>query len=179
MNDFVFNIPFQGRFQWEDIGNIKDARLNLGETMPVSVYRLFQYTMRSTLEEKLGTPMMIAILREAGDLAGREFAKNVLDLSQDFDSFIAQLQQKMQFLKIGLLRTELVDTDTGRMLITVDEDLDCSGLPVTGTTVCNYDEGFIAGILTEYTGKQYEVEEIDCWATGARICRFEATIPEE
>ena len=52
------------------------------------------------------------------------------------------------------------------------EDLDCSGLPITGEVVCNYDEGFIAGILHVYTGQVYDVREIDCWATGDRTCRF-------
>ena len=43
-----------------------------------------------------------------------------------------------------------------------------------GETVCNYDEGFIAGILSEYTEKNYKAQEIDCWATGERVCRFRA-----
>ncbi|MFV0314438.1 MAG: V4R domain-containing protein, partial [Anaerotignum sp.] len=48
----------------------------------------------------------------------------------------------------------------------------------TGETVCNYDEGFLAGILKEYTKKEYVVTEIDCWATGSRVCRFSALCKE-
>jgi hypothetical protein len=55
----------------------------------------------------------------------------------------------------------------------VSEDLDCSGLPVTDETVCDYDEGFLMGILKEYSGKDYSVKEIDCWSSGDRVCRFE------
>jgi len=179
MSEFIFNAPMQGGFKWEDIGNIKEGRMNLGEEMPVSVYRLFQYTMRNALEEEFGTDKMIMLFREAGKKAGREFAKNILDLQQDFDKFAAQLQKELLFLKIGVLRMESFDKDTGKMVLTVEEDLDCSGLPITGTTVCNYDEGFIAGILKEYTGRQYVVREVDCWATGSRICRFAAEIAEE
>lgn len=47
-----------------------------------------------------------------------------------------------------------------------------TGLPVKGKTVCEYDEGFIAGILHAYTGKEFSAIEIDCWATGDRTCRF-------
>jgi len=179
MSEFIFNAPTQGSFKWEDIGNIKEGRMNLGEEMPVSVYRLFQYTMRAVLEEEFGTDKMIMLFREAGEKAGREFAKNILDLQQDFDKFAAQLQKELRFLKIGVLRMESFDKDTGKMVLTVEEDLDCSGLPITGTTVCNYDEGFIAGILKEYTRRQYVVQEIDCWATGSRICRFAAEIVED
>ena len=40
--------------------------------------------------------------------------------------------------------------------------------------MCNYDEGFIAGILSTYTKLPYEAIEVDCWAKGDRVCRFEA-----
>ncbi|MGO5051014.1 hypothetical protein ACTQ6A_00640 [Lachnospiraceae bacterium LCP25S3_G4] len=43
--------------------------------------------------------------------------------------------------------------DNGEAILTVGEDLDCSGLPITGETVCNFDEGFLAGILKVYTKK--------------------------
>ena len=49
-------------------------------------------------------------------------------------------------------------------------------LPVTNETVCNYDEGFIAGILEAYTGKKYDVREVDCWASGDRVCRFSGVV---
>ncbi|MDR1184579.1 MAG: 4-vinyl reductase, partial [Coriobacteriales bacterium] len=67
------------------------------------------------------------------------------------------------------------DADTGNLVLTVGQDLDCSGLPMTNETVCFYDEGFIAGILETYTGKKYDVREIDCWANGDRVCRFQGT----
>jgi predicted hydrocarbon binding protein len=58
-------------------------------------------------------------------------------------------------------------------VITVEEDLDCSGLPVSGEVVCNYDEGFLAGIAEAYNQKTFLVREVDCWASGDRVCRFE------
>lgn len=47
-----------------------------------------------------------------------------------------------------------------------------------GETVCNYDEGFVAGILSLYSDKPYRAVEVDCWATGDRVCRFRAEIVE-
>jgi len=75
-------------------------------------------------------------------------------------------------MKIGILRMEAFDPDTGNIVLTVGQDLDCSGLPITNENVCIYDEGFIAGILEVYTGKKYDVREVDCWASGDRVCRF-------
>ena len=90
-----------------------------------------------------------------------------------------ELQARLREFKIGVLRMEDVNEATGRMILTVSEDADCSGLPVLGETVCNYDEGFIAGILSAYTGKPYTAVEIDCWATGDRVCRFRAEAEQE
>lgn len=108
--------------------------------------------------------------------AGNILARNMLHLDQPLNQFISELQAKLQELKIGVLRIESVDEETGRIILTVSEDADCSGLPVLGETVCNYDEGFLSGILSVYTGKPYSAIEIDCWATGDRVCRFRAEI---
>ena len=113
--------------------------------------------------------------RQAGFLAGTEFARHVLDLTVDIDVFVVNLQKALEDLKIGILRMEAFDPDTGDIILTVGQDLDCSGLPITNENVCIYDEGFISGILEEYTGKKYEVREIDCWANGDRVCRFFGT----
>ena len=71
-----------------------------------------------------------------------------------------------------------MNEETGKIILTVSEDADCSGLPVLGETVCNYDEGFISGILSLYSGKTYEAIEVDCWAIGDRVCRFHAEIKD-
>jgi len=163
---------------WENLGNIKEGRGFLGEEVPVIVYRLMQFTMRDVLTNDFGKEKAEHYLRESGRLAGMEFARNALDVNADFDNFVANLQKVMQQLKIGILRIEAVDAEAREIILTVGEDLDCSGLPVTGDTVCNYDEGFITGILEVYTGKFYTVREIDCWASGARTCRFKCTYKE-
>ncbi|MDR3175205.1 MAG: 4-vinyl reductase [Desulfovibrio sp.] len=159
-------------FSWENLGDIKEGRGDLGEEMPVLVYRLMQYTMLDVLSKEHGREQANEYFRQAGFLAGTEFAHNVLDLKADFEAFLANLQNSLQTLKIGILRMEAFNSDTGEIVLTVGQDLDCSGLPVTNENVCNYDEGFIAGILKAYTGKQYDVREVDCWANGDRVCRF-------
>ncbi len=164
------------RFQWKDMGNIEMGRPNLGPTTLVAVYRLMQYTMRDILITKYDPQTASEILIEAGKLAGSEFCKNVLDTGREFQEFIADVQEKLKTLKIGILRIEKADLEKLDLILTVEEDLDCSGLPLMGETVCEYDEGFIAGILNAYTGKEFNVKEIDCWASGARTCRFSVTL---
>ena len=165
-------------FSWELLGDIKGGRGSLGEEVPVVMYRLMQFTMRDVLVKELGREKADLLMQDAGRLAGSEFAKNELKTNVDFDSFMANLQQTLQRLKVGILRVEFVSDDAGEITLTVSEDLDCSGLPITNETVCSYDEGFIAGILAEYTDKEYSVEEVDCWADGDRTCRFNCTVTE-
>jgi predicted hydrocarbon binding protein len=140
--------------------------------MPVLVYRLLQFTLIDILVKRYGREQANQILRDSGHLAGMEFAKNMLNLSLEFNLFVAELQDALIKLKIGILRIEAVNDDASNMVITVEEDLDCSGLPITGETVCDYDEGFISGILEAYTKKPYNCKDVDCWANGERVCRF-------
>lgn len=169
------NIDAPSDFTWDQLGDLTIGRASLGDMMPVTVYRLFQYTLKDVLNREWGKEYADELYRAAGHLAGIEFTRNILDLSGDFDYFIANLTRTLNELKIGILRIEKADLQNLTFTLTVSEDLDCSGLPVTDDTVCNYDEGFLAGILEAYTGKKFEVIEIDCWATGDRTCRFTAT----
>jgi len=174
----VFNRQSGGHevFSWEALGDIAEGREDLGEDMPVIVYRLMQFTMLDVLSKAHGVDKANEYFRDAGFLAGTEFARNVLDLNADFDAFVADLQKALKDLKVGILRIEVFEADTGRLVLTVEQDLDCSGLPITNENVCVYDEGFISGILKAYTGNTYDVREVDCWASGDRVCRFNANV---
>jgi predicted hydrocarbon binding protein len=163
-------------FTWADLGDISLGRPNLGPEVPVAVYRLAQYTMREAIRQRFGEDMARTLLRESGWIAGREFCLNVLNTRLEFTKFVSQLQDALKTQKVGVMRIEKADLETMTFVLTVSEDLDCSGLPVYGTTVCDYDEGFIAGILHGYTGKDFTAVEVDCWATGDRTCRFEVTL---
>lgn len=155
-----------------------EGRGNLGEDLPIVVYRLLEYSIKAELMQRYGKDVQIDVFRKAGRRAGEYFAKQLLDMTLPMDLFLGQLQKKLEELKIGILRIEEVDEATGRIVLTVAEDADCSGLPVLGETVCNYDEGFIAGVLSTYSGREYNAIEVDCWATGDRVCRFRAEVKD-
>jgi len=133
---------------------------------------LFQYTLRDVLITEFDVKTADEIFFKAGKLAGEHFCRNLLSVDLKLDEFVAQLQKTLKDLEIGVLRVEKLDIDTLDMTLTVAEDLDCSGLPISEETICTYDEGFIAGILNTYTGKEFSVKEVDCWASGDRVCRF-------
>lgn len=167
------------KFEWSRIGDVALGRKNLGEDMPVAVYRLMQYTVMDTMEETLGREKAEEVMRASGYRAGIALAEGLLPSGVDFPSYVAKLQEVLKEMKIGILRFEKSDLENLSFVLTVSEDLDCSGLPVTGDSVCVYDEGLLAGIMYSYTGKQFRVEEVDCWATGDRTCRFTVDPIEE
>jgi len=172
----IFQAEKQKReFEWGNLGDIKEGRGDLGAEMPVVVYRLMQYTLLDALSDSIGLEAANDYFRRAGHLAGVEFARNMLNLELEFNHFIAHLQEQLRILKIGKLRMESFDVSNGEIILTVGEDLDCSGLPVTNENVCVYDEGFISGILEIYTKRKYVVREVNCWANGDRVCRFKGT----
>ena len=163
------------KFDWNMIGDINLGRPNLGMTMDVTVYRLMQFTLRDVLISEYGPEKTDEIFYKAGELAGKEFFKNVIKERKDFDSFIIELQQKLEILKIGILRIEKADSKNLNFTLAIAEDLDCSGLPMCDEVICTYDEGFIHGLLYSFTGQKFVVKEVDCWCSGDRVCRFEVT----
>ncbi len=160
-------------FDWSMIGNIPEGRPNLGSTMDVAVYRLMQFTLRDVIIQKFDTETADRIFYKAGKLAGKELFKNLITQKTDFGAFIKELQDILATSKIGILRVEKSDFAKMEFTLTVAEDLDCSGLPVCDENICTYDEGFISGLLLEFSGKEFDVKEVDCWCSGERVCRFE------
>jgi len=160
------------KFTWKDLGDLEEGRPNLGQNVPLLAYRLLQYTWRDVMITELGADKANDIIIKAGKLAGAQFCENMLNRELHFDAFISQLQRVLKDQAIGILRIEKADLEHMRFTLTVAEDLDCSGLPSTDEVVCQYDEGFIAGIMEAYTGKPFHAKEIDCWASGDRVCRF-------
>lgn len=175
----VFDEQSHHIFSWNKLGNIKEGRSNLGDDVPVVVYRLMQYTMNHILAQEYGVEKADEIFRKSGYLAGCEFTKNVLVLEDDFDGFVANLQKTLKDLKIGILRIEEVSDKCDHIVLTVAQDLDCSGLEMSDEVICKYDEGFLEGILETYTGHPYYAREIDCWSNGARVCRFRCVLKDE
>jgi uncharacterized protein len=163
-------------FSWELLGNIQKGRPNLGNNARLEVYRLMQYCFRDVIEKHLGTEKTDQIFYEAGKLAGEEFYSHLLTEISDFHEFISRVQELLKEFNIGIFRVEEADIENGKFILTVEEDLDCSGLPDLDYVVCTYDEGFIAGLLESFSGDSYSVREIDCWCTGDRTCRFQASI---
>ena len=161
-------------FTWALLGNIKEGRPNLGHMMRLEVYRLMQFCFRDVMEERYGTKETDEIMYQSGYLAGTHFYRQLIVEAVSVAELVKKLQNTLKDLGIGILRVEKHNEETGEIVMTISEDLDCSGLPLLSYEVCTYDEGFIAAILESALGKKFQVKEVDCWCTGDRTCRFRA-----
>ncbi|MCL1985289.1 MAG: 4-vinyl reductase [Betaproteobacteria bacterium] len=164
-------------FCWDlarDIG----ARKNLGLLVHVEEYRLVHFCLRDVLEQHYGTEQADALFRETGELAGRHFYERFLSEATDFNSFVAEAQRVLRKLGISIFRVEEANLELGKLVLTVTEDLECSGLSVTGEVSCAYNEGFLAGLLSSYVKRKFHVQKVDCWCAEATTCRFTAQIFE-
>jgi predicted hydrocarbon binding protein len=161
------------RFEWTMLGRIDTGRPNLGFTAHVAVYRLMQFTLRDVLIGRHGVEAADRVFYDAGELAGKHFYENLITKRDSFSEFVAELQDVFREMGIGILRIEKGDVENLTFTLTVAEDLDCSGLPACDEQICTYDEGFISGLLSAHTGKEFSVKEVDCWCSGDRVCRFD------
>lgn len=166
------------KFSWDLIFPETDAdyRPSLGMKTDLEVYRLLQYTIRDVLEERYGTETADEIFRNAGRMAGQCLYEKYFSKAENITDLANTVQEQFRALGMGIVRFEKVDLENMVIQLTVDEDLDCSGLPDTGDQICVYDEGLIQGILESFTKRPFHVRETDCWCTGERTCRFQAKV---
>jgi hypothetical protein len=83
-------------FSWEDLGDIEAGRPNLGQSVPVAMYRLLQFTLREANATAHGSEAARRALVEAGRTAGREFCRRMLDRSLPVGPFLAALQRTLR-----------------------------------------------------------------------------------
>ncbi len=160
-------------FTWAQLGDIGWGRPNLGFNTSVAIYRLMQFTLRDAIIKHTDVKTADRIFYDAGRTAGNSIYQEMLNQPKDFSEFVSSLQEALRELAIGILRIETSDLTAQRFVLTIAEDLDCSGLPIVNESVCTYDEGFIAGLFSAHFGRDFLARETDCWCTGDRVCRFE------
>lgn len=163
-------------FSWGRMGDIAAGRPTMGTSMNIAVYRLLQQSLVHVLVSRLGTAEADRYFIASGQLAGYEFAMNNLVLEQSSEDFFKQLSCIFLQLKIGKSSVEQYHSKTGEITVSIENNLECSGMDSYCKTVCKFDEGFLSGLLEAYTGEEYTFKEVDCWAYGSAACRFIGTI---
>jgi uncharacterized protein len=140
----------------------------------LEIYRLMRFTLKYELEKCGAKEDLGRLFREAGKLAGMNFYFQVLGSSSDFQSFIKNLQYSLKYMGIGIVWSGKSDRKSAQLILSASEDAHCSGFPGIDYEMCNYDEGFFAGLLEGFSGMPFSVEKISCWSMCDQTCQFKA-----
>lgn len=166
-------------FSWGTVGDVDLGRSNLGTMVRLEAYRLIQGTFCEMLEEEYGTVRCEELYRKAGKRAGSLFYELCCGYVTTFEHFTESLAYAFRHMGIALIEVEMVGTGAWSFVVTLYEDMSCSGRNNSGDERCFYHEGFLAGIFEAYGHMEFEVRTVHNWTFIQRSCRFsvEAIIP--
>ena len=139
-------------FSWDMLETLAMGRPHLGPAARLEIYRLMQFSLRHVLEET-GHGSSTGCCGRPGRWRVWRLRTGCWGPSRRSRTARAGCRPPSREYGIGILRIEEADLEKGRFVFTVEEDMDCSGLPETDMEICKFDEGFIAGILESSTGE--------------------------
>ncbi len=66
---------------------------------------------------------------------------------------------------------DIVRESNNTMVIDIYECISCSGLPIVGTALCDFERGMLSAALEYFIGRNV-INEVECWGLGHTRCRF-------
>ena len=162
-------------FNISSIGDVS-KRVGLGNTVGLEMFRILRTAMVGLISFRMGEKEGGEAVYMAGKAVGGEIGRAFLGEIKDLNEFVTKVKDILSDLKVGILKVVSADTAKGKFVITVDECASCSGTPVTGQPICNFEGGIIAGLLKFFLKKEVKVVETKCWALGDKTCEFEVTV---
>ncbi|MCD6523742.1 MAG: hypothetical protein J7K48_01890 [Thermococcus sp.] len=135
------------------------VRLSPEDPTYVRTFRMISYGML-----KYSPSLRILILRGAGYRLARKLVetneiRSIDDLPRVF------LQQKL-----GIV--DIVEESFNRMKVNLYECMSCYNTTPVGRTLCDFEAGFIQGVMEALIGKNI-TREVYCWGLGNHFCGFE------
>jgi predicted hydrocarbon binding protein len=141
-------------------------RPNLGEDVPLVIFRSFRLFSGKYLEEILGTRGATVLFQNAGRELGKEIGRTLKE--ERLDRYLERIGDFMKEAKVGLLIPESVSD--GRIVLSIDECITCSGMKNIGRRICHFETGIVAGLVETFLGKRVKAYETKCNAMGEGIC---------
>jgi len=141
------------------------SSLNKDDTKYVINFRLVRH---ANFEELLGGIGTSAVWYRCGKTLG-ELAvnKGLIKSLDDFNKFVIEQ-------RIGLV--DLVKESNNKSRVHVYECISCSGIPNIGKTVCQFEGGLIAGVISALFNTNVRVVETHCAGTGYSFCGFDVIL---
>jgi predicted hydrocarbon binding protein len=148
------------------------VRPKLGDTIPLSVFRVFRQFSALHAEEILGRTGTKVVFQHAGRQLGIEVGKSLhID---DLQEYLNRVFEYVEDNGIGILS---VNTDEeGKMIFKLDECITCAGMPDIGKKICHFEVGIVAGAVEAFLGESVAATESKCNADGDDFCEVTVTV---
>lgn len=143
----------------------------LGDTVPLSVFRIFRQFSALHAEEILGTMGSRVVFQHAGRQLGIDVGKSVY--TEDLDEYLKNIFQFVEDSGIGIL--SVTTNDEGQMIFKLDECITCAGMPNIGKKICHFEVGIVSGAVEVFLGESVGAIESKCNANGDDFCEVTIT----
>ena len=143
-------------------------RPELGNSIPVSVFRVFRQFSAHYSEDILGEKGARTVFVHAGRELGIDIGKQLY--TEDLDEYLTRVKEFVYDSNIGILK--LIDNaeKPDQMILQLGECVTCSGMPNIGKKICHFEVGLVAGFVQTYVKKHVHAYESKCNANGDACC---------
>jgi predicted hydrocarbon binding protein len=141
------------------------ARPQLGDQIPLLVFRAFRHFSANYVEELLGRGSNMAF-QNGGRELGREVGSTLI--KPELDAYLSNVVEWVRDAKIGLLRA--VELSDIRLVVALDECITCAGMPNIGKRICHFEVGLVAGVVETFVKRRVRASETKCNANGEATC---------
>lgn len=164
-----------------NLGNLEGPvrnRANLGPGVDVRLFQALRLIAVASVADQTGKDPA-ALAYKSGQRVGRALGNAMAPVAgRGPEAFFPAARELCLRMAIGSLVLEEIDLDRGRVLVRLDETVSCAGILGTEGPLCDFEAGFLAGLLSGGIGKPVRATELACAATGSRGCRFELRISD-
>lgn len=143
----------------------KISRPDLGDQIPLLVFRAFRHFSSGYVEDVLGRGAVTAF-QNGGRELGRELGERLYQ--SDLNAYLTGVIAWVKDQKIGLLRP--VGLSSSRLVLALDECLTCAGMENLGKRICHFEVGLVAGVVESFVKKKVRATETQCNANGESTC---------
>ena len=127
-------------------------RPELGDSIPVSVFRIFRQFSAHYGEDILGEKGVRTVFTHAGRELGLDIGRQLY--TEDLPEYLTRVKKFVYDSNIGILKLVENESADDIMVLQLDECVTCSGMPNIGKKICFFEVGLVAGIVETFTKKK-------------------------
>ena len=143
-------------------------RPELGDSIPVSVFRVFRQFSAHYGEDILGENGVRTVFTHAGRQLGLDIGQQLY--TEDLTEYLTKVKKFIYDSNIGILKLVENESTDDKMVLQLDECVTCAGMPSIGKKICYFEVGLVAGIVETFTKKNVHAYETKCNANGDDCC---------